>query len=107
MTRRDGHGDPRGYEGTAAPGGHHGIFPRQQIEPGVPRSRVGRQGQVGVEPDDGQAEHGVRIGVRGGLGSVRPGVVAFAHLGGALRRGLGVRMVPVLARPPAAARVRG
>jgi hypothetical protein len=56
----DRDGDTGGHERPSTARGKHGVLTSEQIEPGIAGTRVRRQRQVGIEPEDGQLKHGHR-----------------------------------------------
>ncbi len=62
VTVGDGDGDAGGHQRPAAAGGEQGVLPGHQVEPGVARTGVGRQRQVGIELHHMDFEHGRIVG---------------------------------------------
>jgi oligoribonuclease len=58
IPRRKSHGDAGGHEGPASAGGDDDVLTRMEVRPGVTLMCVGRDGQVGIEPDERHFEHG-------------------------------------------------
>jgi len=57
MPGGDGHSNTCRHEGTTAAGVEQDVDAGHEIETGVALARVCRQGQLGIEADDGQGEH--------------------------------------------------
>ena len=65
VPRRNGHGQPGRHQRPPAAGGDDRVLSGQEVEPGVTRPCVRREGQVRVEEYYGHTQHGPRLRGRG------------------------------------------